>query len=113
MKHAITIIFLVFTSVSLAQQSPISTLNYKKSTDDVLFPQSPKLLLNLDSFKLEDTSQNTHSLSEFLRESYQQRVKLASNMPIFEPKGKFYLEIFSIDDDIDYKLKIFDLEKSN
>jgi len=30
-------------------------------------------------------------------------------MPFFFPKGKFFLELYEVDDDMDYKLRIFDL----
>ena len=63
-------------------------------------------------FKLEDFIQNTDALAEFLKKSYNQSIKPTGNMPIFSPAGKFYLEIFDVDKNSDYKLRVFDLEKS-
>lgn len=112
MRKSIAILFLVFTTFSFAQQSPNSIFNYRNSSDDLISLNSSKLSLNMDSFKLEDLKQNTNSLSELPRESYNQRVKPTDNMPIFAPKGKFYLKIYGVDEDIDYKLKIFIFEES-
>ncbi|MFK7812282.1 MAG: hypothetical protein AB8B59_07290 [Maribacter sp.] len=82
MKNSIAIILLVFTTFSSAQQPLNSIFNYA--------PNSSKLSLNMDSFKLEDLKENTNALSEQLKKSYNQRVKPTHNMPIFVPKGKFY-----------------------
>lgn len=111
MKKSLLVLFYFSVSALFAQQSPNSGLNYKKSTDDLLLPNSPKLSLNMDFFKLEGFKQNTNSLSELLRESYNQRVKPTDHMPIFVPEGKFFLEIYDVDEDLDYKLRIFEFKK--
>jgi len=112
MKNSIAILFLFFTVFSFAQQSPNSILNNKNSADDLLRTSHSKLSLNMDSFKLRNLKQSTNSISELLRDSNNQRVKSLDNMPIFEPKGKFFLEIYDVEEDIDHKLRIFEFEQS-
>lgn len=112
MKKFLFLVSLFFTAFSFAQQSLNSFVNKKKSTSNFLLPYKSKYSLNLDFFKLEKVQKSFNSLSELFRESNSQRSRPIDNMPIFEPKGKFYLEISPVDENIDYKLKIFSLEKS-
>lgn len=112
MKKALAIALFISGSLAFAQQPTNSIGNFKKSIDDLVSPNSPKLGLNMNSFKLEDFIQNTKTFPELPRESYNKSLKPAGNVPIFIPNGKFFLEIYGEDEDIDYKLRIFDIEKS-
>ncbi len=112
MKKTIAILLLVSGTLAFAQQSPSSVPSKDIFNYHLESPNKPKYSLKMTPFKLEDFIQNTNTLSEFLRKSNSEREKPANNMPIFVPGGKFFLEIYKVDDDIDHKLKIFDLEKS-
>ena len=91
-------------SFSFAQQANNKIIQQKKS----------KHSLNMEIFILEDfITQNTNSLTEFLRESNSQGMKPLNNMPIFVPEGKFFLKIYEVEPDIDENINIFPLEKSN
>jgi len=113
MKKSFVVLFLFFTSFSFAQQLSKSGLNTKKSTDDLLLPNGQKLPLNMDFFKLKESKPNINALSELRRKLSKQKAKANHNMPIFVPEGKFFLEIYDVEEDVDYKLRIFELQKSN
>jgi len=113
MKKYFVLVLLVFASLSFAQQSPYSGLNYKKSTDDILQSNSLKLPLNMDFFKLKDAKPNNHALSQLLKQSSIRKTKPKHNMPIFVPEGAYFLQIYDVDKEVDYKLRIFELRKSN
>jgi len=112
MKNITVIFFLLFTTCSFAQQPTNSTLNYKNSSDGVMGLNNIKLGLNMERFKLEDFKQIAPSLSEIKRKIRNQRPTSLHKMPIFVPDGNLFLEIYDINENIDYKLRIFDLEKS-
>jgi len=111
MKMVLIVAMLISCSLACAQQSPKpfgnTIFNYSLTS-----PNKVKQSLNMDFFKQEGFKQNTDVLGEFLRESNSQRTKPIDNMPILVPNGKFFLEIYGVDENIDHKLRIFDLEKS-
>lgn len=96
MKKTIFIWLLVSGSYTFAQQSP----------------NESKLSLNMAPFELEDFKSITNPLTKFQRKPNKQILKPSDNMPIFELQGKFFLEIYKVDEDIDHKLKIFEFEQS-
>ncbi|MFS4492078.1 hypothetical protein [Maribacter sp. 2308TA10-17] len=96
MKKTIFILLLVSGSLTFAQQSP----------------NESKLSLNMHPFELEDFKSITNPLSEFQIKPNKGFLKPSDNMPIFEPKGKFFLEIYKVEENIDHKIKIFEFEQS-
>ena len=83
-----------------------------KSSQDLLLSNTSKYSLNLDFFELDSSEQKAKALSQILHEEHMQRSKPIDSMPIFEPRGKFFLKIYDVDTGIDHKMKIFDVEKS-
>jgi hypothetical protein len=111
MKTSFVLLFLFSVSILFAQQTPNSWLK-KKSSTDLLLPNTTKYSLNLTPFKLEDFQKVKNPISELLQKSDNRRLKPIDNMPIFEPQGKFFLEIYEVEQDIDHKLRIFQFEQS-
>lgn len=112
MKKAFVIVCCVSSAFAFAQQTPSPSLHNKTFNYTLTTPLSEKQSLNMESFMRNDFEQNTDILSELLRKSNTKRFKPRSTMPIFSPEGEFHLEIYEVEEDIDHKLKIFDLEKS-
>lgn len=110
MHKAFAILLLVSGSLAFAQQFPNPSSNSPIFNYSLVPPTAWKQGLNMDFFKLEDFKENTWSLSQSLRAAYGQRIKQPSNMPIFVPEGKFFIELFKPDENIDYKLRIFEME---
>ena len=67
----------------------------------------------MNSFKLPDFKQNTNPFYKLTRKVNKQNEQPSDGMPIFVPEGMFFLEIHEVNEDIDYKLRIFDMEKSD
>jgi len=111
MKKAFAIVCFVSSAFVFAQQTTGPSLNNRIFNNNSTKP-SQKLSLNMKPFMLEDFIQNTGILSEVIRKSNARRLKPSTAMPIFSPEGEFHLEIYEVKEDIDHKLKIFDLEKS-
>jgi len=112
MKTPLVLLFLFSASILFAQQTPYPWLNKKKPSSDLLLPNSTKYSLNLEPFKLEDFQKVKNPISELLEKSNNRRSKPIDNMPIFESQGKFFLEIYEVEKNIDHKLRIFQFEKS-
>lgn len=110
MHKAFALLLLLSGSLALAQQwqspssnAPIFNYSLEPAT-------SSKQALNMDFLKLENFKKNTWPFSHSQRQAYRNRKKQTGNMPIFVPKGQFFIALFKPDENIDYKLRIFDLE---
>lgn len=111
MKKAFVIVCFVSSTLAFAQQTPSPSLNNTILSNSLATPLQ-KQSLNMESFISGDFKQNMSILSEVLRKSNTKRLKPSTTMPVFEPEGKYFLEIYKVNNTIDYKLKIFDYEKS-
>jgi len=112
MKKTFVIICFVSNVFCFAQQTPSPTINNTIFNYSLTTPHSGKQSLNMKSFIRNDFMENTSIISELLLKSNSKRIQPNTTMPIFSPEGEFHLEIYEVEEDIDHKLKIFDLEKS-
>lgn len=112
MKKTLLVLFLLSAFVLFAQKTPNNFFNKNKPSQGFLLPNKSTFSLNLDFLKLEESKKKITSLPELLFRSNQESSAPNHNMTIFEPKGKFLLEIYEVDQNIDHKLKIFEIRKS-